>query len=72
MFDPQEVRGAAADQRRHLSVFLPLHQDGHEVINLIHVHVPHVVTANQNLRIKQKEEREREILKRNQSVIKDL
>lgn len=50
VFDPQEVRRAVADQRRHLCIFLPLHQDGHEVVNLIHVHVPHVVTTNQDLK----------------------
>lgn len=49
VLDPHEVSGAVADQRRHLGVFLPLHQDGHEVVDLIHVHVPHVVTADQHL-----------------------
>lgn len=49
VFDPHEVCGAMADQRRHLSVFFSLHQHGHEVVNLVHVHVSHVVTANQNL-----------------------
>lgn len=52
MFDPHEVCRAAADQRRHLSLFFPLHQDGHEVVDLIHVHVPHVVPANQHLNAK--------------------
>lgn len=63
VFDPHEVSRAVADQRRHLGLFLPLQQDGHEVVNLIHVHVPHVVTADQHLdahkREEQKEERDR-------------
>lgn len=49
VFDPHEVCRAMADQRCHLSLFFPLHQDGHEVVDLIHVHVPHVVTADQHL-----------------------
>ena len=56
VFEPQEVCGAVADQRRHLSLFLPLHQDGHEVVDLVHVHVPHVVTADQHLDASQKGE----------------
>lgn len=46
VFDPQEVCGAMGDQRCHLSILFSLHQDGHKVVNLIHVHVPHVVTAD--------------------------
>lgn len=49
VFDPQEVRGAVADQGRHLGLLLPLHQHGHEVVNLIHIHVPHVVATDQHL-----------------------
>lgn len=49
MFDPQEVRGAVADHGRHLSVLLPLQQHGHKMVDFIHVHVPHVVTADQHL-----------------------
>lgn len=45
-----------ADQRSHISLFFPFHQDGHEVVDLIHVHVPHVVTANQHLGAKCKEQ----------------
>lgn len=37
------------DQRCHLGLFLSPHQDGHEVVNLIHVHVAPVVTADQHL-----------------------
>lgn len=46
VFDPQEVWGAVADHGCHLRLFLPLHQDGHEVVNLIHVHITHVVAAD--------------------------
>lgn len=46
VFDPQEVWGAVADHGCHLSLVFPLHQHGHKVVNFIHVHVPHVVTAD--------------------------
>jgi len=46
VFDPHEVWGTVGDQRRRLRLLFPLHQDGHEVVDLIHVHVPHVVTAD--------------------------
>lgn len=49
VLEPHKVSGAVVDQRSHFSLFFPLHQDGHEVVDLIHVHVPHVVTANQHL-----------------------
>lgn len=49
MFDEQKVRRAVAHQRGHLGVFLPLVQDGHEVVDLVHVHVAHVVAADQHL-----------------------
>lgn len=49
VFDPQEMRGAVRDQRRDLCLLLSLHQDGHEMVNGVHVHVAHVVAANQHL-----------------------
>lgn len=57
VFDPQEVWRAMADQRRHLRLLLPLHQDGHEVVDLVHVHVPHVVTADQHLDTQRREQK---------------
>lgn len=55
MFDPQEVRGAVADHGRHLSVLLPLQQHGHKMVDFIHVHVAHVVTADQHLDAQRRE-----------------
>lgn len=49
VFDPQEVWGAVADQGRHLGLLFSLHQEGHEVVNFIHIHVPHVVATDQHL-----------------------
>lgn len=49
VLDPQEVCVAMGDHGRYLAVLLPLHEDGHEVVDLIHVHVAHVVTADQHL-----------------------
>lgn len=49
VLDPQEVRGAVADHGRHLSVLLPLQQHGHKMVDFIHVHVAHVVAADQHL-----------------------
>lgn len=46
VLDPQEVRGAVAEHGRHLGVLLPLLQHGHEVVDLVHVHVAHVVAAD--------------------------
>ena len=49
MLDPQEVRVVVGEHGRHLAVLLPLHEDGQEVVDLVHVHVAHVVTADQHL-----------------------
>lgn len=46
VFDPQKVRGTVADHWRRLSLLFSLHQDGHEVVDFIHVHVSHIVTAD--------------------------
>lgn len=56
VLDPQEVWGAMADHGCHLSFFFSLHQDGHKVVNFIHVHVPHVVTADEHLDPESKEQ----------------
>lgn len=46
VFDPQEVRVAVAEHGRQLGVLLPLLKHGHEVVDLVHVHVAHVVAAD--------------------------
>ena len=49
VLDPQEVRVAVGDDGGDLPILLLLHEEGHEVIDLVHVCVAHVVTADQHL-----------------------
>ena len=49
VLDPQEVRVAVGDDGGDLPVLLLLHEEGHEVVDLVHIRVAHVVTADQHL-----------------------
>ena len=49
MFDPHESHCAVSKNGGQDALFLLVHEDGHEVLHLRHVHITPVVTADQHL-----------------------
>lgn len=46
VFDPHESHSPVGQDRRQSSLLLLIHQQGHEVLDLGHVHIAAVVTAD--------------------------
>lgn len=50
VLDPEEVGWAVNNHWWQICIFLALHQYGHKVVNLIRVHIAHVVSTYEHLR----------------------
>lgn len=50
VLDPHEAHGSVGQDGRQVALLLLVHQDGHEVLDLRHVDVAPVVTADQHLK----------------------
>lgn len=49
VFDPHEADSSMSKDRRQGPLLLFVHQEGHEVLNLGHVHISTVISAHQHL-----------------------
>ena len=50
VFDPHETDSPVGQDRRQRPLLLFVHQEGHEVLDLRHVHISPVISAHQDLR----------------------
>lgn len=52
VFDPHEAHSSVSEDRRQSALLLFVHQKGHEVLDLRHVHITAVIPTHQDLKEK--------------------